>query len=575
MQRQKEALERSIQSRKEEEEAMEQARLALQRAEEDRRKEEEDKRKEEEDVRKEEEDRRKEEEDRRKEEEDRRKEETRRKGEEQREEERQKARQETQNTAADRRRQRVGNKGGKGDDRPSRKTRDQQREAEDAEESARSDNDQSGTNLEDSMDGREKGGVKDGERGGISVKRKNGAHSKKKERRPSKNGSSVKRKEKAGGGGMRGGEWEVVDEGQEDDIGADQWGLTNVDQAQDDKLSAMLLSAIPSQLPGVPFAQAPSPYQSAPFAAYPSHPFSEAPSFPPHFSSATGMWDRRRDAGFGWDMGRGAGDISHGASARGEWERYRNPPPRQPPGAYSRPMGLGSAGAGGGIGPSRGAGAGAPWQDPQRWGRRDFDELDGLEGDRDGSADVRKDAKQSLAREAGGRERSVVGKESVAKGEDSGVSDLKNQVDKVRAETEAAMRQVQSAEAALAQVKQGETATPVSCKSSTSSHITSHSSLSIQARLHSLFFLSCSLFRMSCPAQSCSHLLLAHPAPLPTPCADAAAKQQHVQALTTSLEKVFSLREKMNSAQVLLQARCTSVRSGCMHACAPNFLPRN
>ena len=43
---------------------------------------------------------------------------------------------------------------------------------------------------------------------------------------------------------------------------------------------------------------------------------------------------------------------------------------------------------------------------------------------------------------------------------------------------------------------------------------------------------------------------------LHTPRADAAAKQQHVQALTTSLEKVVRLREKMSTAEVLLEALC-------------------
>ena len=165
----------------------------------------------------------------------------------------------------------------------------------------------------------------------------------------------------------------------------------------------------------------------------------------------------------------------------------------------------------------------------------------------------------------------------MAKREDAGVGDLKNQVDKVRAETEAAMRQVQSAEAALAEVKQGETVTPVS---SIIIHEFTHNQPFISTYpscLHSLFFVSCSLFRMSCPAPPSlifsSLTFFSPPSPLPTPRADAAAKQQHVQALTTSLEKVFSLREKMNSAQVCCKHRARlCVLGACMRVPSRNYI---
>jgi len=56
---------------------------------------------------------------------------------------------------------------------------------------------------------------------------------------------------------------------------------------------------------------------------------------------------------------------------------------------------------------------------------------------------------------------------------------------------------------------------------------------------------------------------------LHTPRTDAAAKQQHVQALTTSLEKVVRLREKMSTAEVLLEALCANAYVAFMqaHAC--------
>ena len=471
--RQKETLERSIQSRKEEEEAMEQARLAVH-AEEERKKKEQA-----------EEDRKKKEQadqERKKAEqaEEERKEEEGRRVEEQREEERRKAREERRSKADFRRREPIGNEGGKGDmrtdERTSRKRSDQRRAVQDVTEAARSDNVQSNMNLEDSEDGGKQETVKIGS--DMSIKRKESARGKKKERRPAKNGSTVKRKERAARGvGMGDGEWKVVTEDREEDGWTDGLELAQVDQAEDDRLSAMLLSAIPSQLPAAPFAHASNPYHPAPFSAYPLPYFSEAPSFPPHFDSATGVWDQRRDAGVGWDMGRGAAGMAYGEGARGEWERYRNAAlPRQPPGDYGGAMGRprSEGGAGGGGGPFGGAGADAPWQDQQRLNKPDFAELGGLEGERGAGASVQPDLKQSLARDSVEREVRVVGRGSVTKGEDAGVGDLKSQVEKVRAETEAAVRQVQSAEAALAQIRQGETVTAVPCCPSIHSHNTNH-----------------------------------------------------------------------------------------------------
>jgi hypothetical protein len=469
--RQKETLERSIQSRKEEEEAMEHVRLALhveeerkkmEQAEEERKKEEqaEQERKKAEQAEKE------------------RKEEEGRRVEEQRKEERRKAREERRSKADVRRREPIGNERGKGDmktdERTSRKQSNQRRAVQDATDTATSVDVQSNTNLEDSEDGGKREAVKVGS--DMSIKRKDGAGGVKKERRPAKNGLTVKSKERAARGvGMVDGEWKVVTEDREEDVWTDGLELTQVDQAEDDRLSAMLLSAIPSQLPAAPFAHAPSTYHPTPFSPYPLPYFSEAPSFPPHFGSATGVWDQRRDAGFGWDMGRGAAGMSYGEGAKAEWERYRNaPPPRQPPGDYGGAMGRprSEGGAGGGRGPFGGVGADAPWQDHQRLNRPD--ELGGLEGDWGAGPSVQTDLKQSLARDSVGREGRVAARGSVTKGEDAGVGDLKSQVEKVRAETEAAVRQVQSAEAALAQIRQGETVTAVPCCPSIHSHITNH-----------------------------------------------------------------------------------------------------